>query len=67
MPKGLCLSVYLFGVKGLQVHSASMLYKNTYPCTIVLIHIWKEGRGGGGQREDRGVTVHNKGRKYQHD
>ncbi len=28
---------------------------------------WEGGRGGGGQREDRGATVHKRGLKYQHD
>jgi hypothetical protein len=35
------------------------------PHTVCLL--WKEGRGRGGQREGRGATVHNRGRKYQHD
>jgi hypothetical protein len=29
--------------------------------------LWKGGRGGGGKREGRVATVHERGRKYQHD
>ncbi len=29
--------------------------------------LWEGGRGGGGQREGRGATVHKRGWKYQHD
>jgi hypothetical protein len=34
---------------------------------IVYVYFGKGGRGGGGQREGRGATVHKRGRKYQHD
>jgi hypothetical protein len=28
-------------------------------CTVYSVHlVWEGGRGGGGQREDRGATVH---------
>jgi hypothetical protein len=33
--------------------------------TVLLL--WEGGRGGGGQIEGRGATVHNWDRKYQHD
>ncbi len=32
----------------------------------VYIYIWKGGKGGGGQREGGGATVHKRGRIYQH-
>ncbi len=34
---------------------------------ILYVLLWEGGRGGGGQREVRGATVHKKIRKYQHD
>ncbi len=32
---------------------------------LYIIYFGKGGRGGGGQREGRGATVHKRGRKYQ--
>jgi hypothetical protein len=39
----------------------------THCLFIVYVYFGKGERGGGGQREDRGATVHKRGRKYQHD
>ncbi len=37
--------------------------------TALTVHLLSEGGrgGGGGQREGRGATVHNRGRKFRHD
>jgi hypothetical protein len=49
----------------------NMVYLNptaTHCLYLLYVYIGKSGgRGGGGQREGRGATVHMRGRKYQHD
>ncbi len=39
----------------------------THCLYILYVYFGKEERGGGGQREGRGATVHKRGQKYQHD
>jgi len=43
---------------------------HSHTLSVYLVYFGKGGRGGGGQREGRGATVHKRGRnipKYQHD
>ncbi len=46
-------------------HRPHPLPPATHCLYILYVYIGK--RGGGGQREGRGATVHKRGRKYQHD
>jgi hypothetical protein len=62
------LLVFLFGVGSNFVGSEIgqkqrvKLLQNMSICLL-----WEGGgRGGGGQREGKGATVHKRGRKYQH-